>query len=98
MEQQQLSWIAGYFWGVADVVLSSTYYRSVCRAVTLPVSVSRQFKVVFEPTESFFLDTTAGVDVSNVVNRYGALRQVGSPEIRTCTYLPQATCPRGQPA
>ncbi len=75
MDQQQLSWITNFIWGIADDVLRDLYVRGKYRDVILPMTVLRRLDVVLEPTKQDVLDMKASLDDAGIVNQDGALRQ-----------------------
>src|SRR5664279_4758138 len=75
MEQNQLSWIANYIWGIADDVLRDLYVRGKYRDVILPITVLRRLDSLLEPTKSAVLDMRATLDKAGIVNQDQALRQ-----------------------
>ena len=50
-ELNNLNWIAGYIWGIADDVLRDLYVRGKYRDVILPMTVLRRLDAVLEPTK-----------------------------------------------
>ena len=75
MEQSQLTWIAGYIWGIADDVLRDLYKRGEYRDIVLPATVLRRLDVVLEPTKQAVLDMKTSLDEAGVVHQDQALRQ-----------------------
>lgn len=56
MQQNQLSWITNFIWGIADDVLRDLYVRGKYRDVILPMVVLRRLDAVLEPTNRAVLD------------------------------------------
>ncbi len=75
MEQQQLSWIVNFIWGIADDVLRDLYVRGKYRDVILPMTVLRRFDAVLEPTKQAVLERKASLDKAKITNQDPALRQ-----------------------
>ena len=75
MDQPQLTWIAGFIWGIADDVLRDLYVRSKYRDVILPMTVLRRLDAVLEPTKLAVLDMKASLDKAKITNQDQALRQ-----------------------
>jgi type I restriction enzyme M protein len=75
MDQPQLTWIAGFIWGIADDVLRDLYVRSKYRDVILPMTVLRRLDAVLEPTKQAVLGMKASLDKAKITNQDQALRQ-----------------------
>ena len=75
MEQNQLSWIANFIWGIADDVLRDVYVRGKYRDVILPMTVIRRLDAVLEPTKQAVLDMKKRLDRAGITNQDAALRQ-----------------------
>jgi len=75
MEQNQLSWIANFIWGIADDVLRDVYVRGKYRDVILPMTVIRRLDAVLEPTKQAVLDMKKRPDRAGITNQDAALRQ-----------------------
>jgi type I restriction enzyme M protein len=75
MEQNTLSWIANFIWGIADDVLRDLYVRGKYRDVILPMTVLRRLDAVLEPTKKAVLDMKASLDKEKITNQDQALRQ-----------------------
>lgn len=75
MEQNNLNWITGYIWGIADDVLRDLYVRGKYRDVILPMTVLRRFDAVLENSKQAVLDMKASLDNAGVVEQDQALRQ-----------------------
>ena len=75
MEQNQLSWIANFIWGIADDVLRDLYVRGKYRDVILPMTVLRRLDAVLEPTKQAVLDMKARLDAVGLTNQDQALRE-----------------------
>lgn len=74
MGQEQLDWIAGFIWGIADDVLRDVYVRGKYRDVILPMTVIRRLDAVLEKTKKDVLATKALLDGREIVNQDAALR------------------------
>ena len=87
MQENQLSWIANFIWGIADDVLRDLYVRGKYRDVILPMTVLRRFDAVLEPTKQAVLDMKASLDKARVTNQEAALRQAaGQPFYNTSKF------------
>src|SRR2546426_10164470 len=75
MEQNQLSWITNFIWGIADDVLRDLYVRGKYRDVILPMIVLRRLDTVLEPTKESVLATKASLDKAGIIHQDAALRQ-----------------------
>ncbi|HSN78511.1 MAG TPA: class I SAM-dependent DNA methyltransferase [Anaerolineae bacterium] len=75
MEQNQLSWIANFIWGIADDVLRDLYVRGKYRDVILPMTVLRRLDAVLEPTKQAVLAMKTTLDQAGIVHQDRALRQ-----------------------
>ena len=75
MEQNNLSWITNFIWGIADDVLRDLYVRGKYRDVILPMTVLRRLNAVLEPNKQEVLDTKAMLDRAGITNQDLALRQ-----------------------
>lgn len=75
MEQNQLSWIVNFIWGIADDVLRDVYVRGKYRDVILPMTIIRRFDVLLETTKQDVLAMKKGLDKSKIVNQEAPLRQ-----------------------
>ena len=71
---QDLSWVAGYIWGIADDVLRDVYVRGKYRDVILPMTVLRRLEAVLEPTREKVLHMKKRLDEIGLVEQDGALR------------------------
>ncbi len=75
MSQNQISWITGYIWGIADDVLRDLYVRGKYRDVILPMTVLRRLDAVLEDSKKAVLDMKATLDKTKVDEQDPALRQ-----------------------
>jgi type I restriction enzyme M protein len=75
MEQNELSWIANFIWGIADDVLRDLYVRGKYRDVILPMTVLRRLDAVLEPTKRAVLDMKVSLDQAKITHQDQALRQ-----------------------
>jgi len=75
MENNQLSWIANFIWGIADDVLRDLYVRGKYRDVILPMTVLRRLDSLLEPSKQAVLDMKTSLDKSGIVHQDQALRQ-----------------------
>ncbi len=74
MTENNLNWITGYIWGIADDVLRDLYVRGKYRDVILPMTVLRRLDAVLEDTKQAVLDMMASLDEAGVVHQDQALR------------------------
>ncbi|MCY4188239.1 MAG: N-6 DNA methylase [Bryobacterales bacterium] len=74
MSSQNLSWIAGYIWNIADDVLRDVYVRGKYRDVILPMTVLRRLDAVLEGTKQAVLEMKARLDEAGVLEQDAALR------------------------
>ena len=74
IEQNQLSWIANFIWGIADDVLRDLYVRGKYRDVILPMTVLRRLDAVLEPTKQDVLDMKQTLDGAGITNQDQPLR------------------------
>ena len=51
LEQNQLNWIAGFIWSIADDVLRDVYVRGKYRDVIPPMTVIRRLDALLEPAK-----------------------------------------------
>lgn len=75
MQQNQLSWITNFIWGIADDVLRDLYVRGKYRDVILPMVVLRRLDAVLEPTNRAVLDQKKQLDEAGITNQDAALRK-----------------------
>jgi len=75
MDQNQLSWIANFIWGIADDVLRDVYVRGKYRDVILPMTVIRRLDAVLVPTKKAVLEMKERLDKAGITNQDAALRQ-----------------------
>jgi type I restriction enzyme M protein len=75
MENDQLTWITNFIWGIADDVLRDLYVRGKYRDVILPMTVIRRLDAVLEPTKQAVMDMKASLDKAGITNQDFALRQ-----------------------
>lgn len=75
MDQQQLSWISNYIWGIADDVLRDLYVRGKYRDVILPMTVIRRLDSLLEPTKKAVLEMKSTLDKAKIVHQDQALRE-----------------------
>ena len=57
--KSNVSWLAGFIWGIADDVLRDLYVRGKYRDVILPMVGIRRLDSVLEPTKQAVLDMKA---------------------------------------
>ncbi len=74
-DQNSLSWITNFIWGIADDVLRDVYVRGKYRDVILPMTVLRRLDAVLEPTKQAVRDMKRRLDEAGVENQEQALRQ-----------------------
>ena len=70
-----LNWITGYIWGIADDVLRDLYVRGKYRDVILPMTVLRRLDAVLEGSKQAVLDMKTYLDEAGIVEQDLALRQ-----------------------
>ncbi|MBU8934895.1 MAG: type I restriction-modification system subunit M [candidate division Zixibacteria bacterium] len=75
MSNGNLSWIAGFIWGIADDVLRDVYTRGKYRDAILPMTVIRRLDAVLEPTKEAVLKLSKQLDDAGVANKQAALCQ-----------------------
>jgi type I restriction enzyme M protein len=75
LEGQQLNWIVGFIWSIADDVLRDVYVRGKYRDVILPMTVIRRLDAVLEPTKEAVLKLDKQLDDAGVANKQAALCQ-----------------------
>jgi len=80
MEQNQLSWITNFIWGIADDVLRDIYVRGKYRDVILPMLVLRRLDAVLEPNKQAVLEMKATLDEAGITNQDIALRQAAGQD------------------
>lgn len=81
MENQELNWIAGFIWNIADDVLRDVYVRGKYRDVILPMTVIRRLDAVLEPTKDAVLKLGAQLDAAGVANKEAALCQASGAAV-----------------
>ncbi len=74
MSNQDLHWITGYIWSIADDVLRDLYVRGKYRDVILPMTVLRRLDAVLEDSKPAVLDMQAALDQAGVIEQDQALR------------------------
>ncbi|MDE0528098.1 MAG: class I SAM-dependent DNA methyltransferase [Truepera sp.] len=70
-----LNWITGYIWGIADDVLRDLYVRGKYRDVILPMTVLRRLDAVLEGSKQAVLEMKSYLDEAGIVEQDLALRQ-----------------------
>ncbi len=85
MNNQDLHWIAGYIWGIADDVLRDLYVRGKYRDVILPMTVLRRLDAVLEGTKKAVLEMKAMLDGEGVIEQDAALRQAAGQAFYNCS-------------
>ncbi len=70
-----LNWITGYIWGIADDVLRDLYVRGKYRDVILPMTVLRRLDAVLEGSKQAVLDMKSYLEEAGIVEQDLALRQ-----------------------
>lgn len=75
MNENNLSWIVNFIWGIADDVLRDVYVRGKYRDVILPMVVIRRLDAVLEPTKQAVLNMKKTLDDARITNQDAALRQ-----------------------
>ena len=72
--QEQLSWIAGFLWRVADDVLRDLFSSGDYRKVVLPMTVLRRLDAVLVDTKEAVLALKQRLDEAGIVEQDGPLR------------------------
>ena len=85
MNNQDLHWIAGYIWGIADDVLRDLYVRGKYRDVILPMTVLRRLDAVLEGTKKAVLEMKAILDGEGIIEQDAALRQAAGQAFYNCS-------------
>jgi len=75
MPAQDINWIVGFLWNIADDVLRDIYKRGKYRDVILPMVVLRRLDAVLEPTKQAVLKLKADLQKKKITNLEGPLRQ-----------------------
>ena len=87
VNNDNLSWITNYIWGIADDVLRDLYVRGKYRDVILPMTVLRRMDAVLEDNKQALLDMKKRLDDAGVVEQDQALRQAaGQAFYNTSTF------------
>lgn len=73
MASENIGWIIGFIWNIADDVLRDVYVRGKYRDVILPMTVIRRLDAVLESTKEAVLKINAQLDQAGIVNKHGAL-------------------------
>ncbi|MDW7733157.1 MAG: class I SAM-dependent DNA methyltransferase [Methanolobus sp.] len=80
MNENNVSWIANFIWGIADDVLRDLYVRGKYRDVILPMTVLRRLDAVLEPTKKSVLEMKETLDQAGITNQDQALRQAAGQD------------------
>ena len=72
--QEQLTWIAGFLWRVADDVLRDLFSSGDYRKVVLPMTVLRRLDAVLVDTKEAVLKQKKTLDEAGIVEQDGPLR------------------------
>ena len=72
--QEQLTWIAGFLWRVADDVLRDLFSSGDYRKVVLPMTVLRRLDAVLVDTKEAVLKLKQTLDEAGIVEQDGPLR------------------------
>ena len=75
MPQDNLNWITGYIWGIANDVLRDVFVRGKYRDVILPMTVLRRLDAVLEDSKQAVLETKTMLDKAGIDEQDAALRQ-----------------------
>ena len=75
MPQDNLNWITGYIWGIANDVLRDVFVRGKYRDVILPMTVLRRLDAVLEDSKQAVLETKTMLDKAKIDEQDAALRQ-----------------------
>ncbi len=87
MNQQEISRISGFIWGIADDVLRDIFVRGHYRDVILPMIVLRRLDLVLESTKENVLKTQESLNKAKVVNQEQPLRAAaGQPFYNTSKF------------
>ena len=87
MNQQEISRISGFIWGIADDVLRDIFVRGHYRDVILPMIVLRRLDIVLEETKENVLRTQESLTKAGVVNQEQPLRAAaGQPFYNTSKF------------
>ena len=87
MNQQEISRISGFIWGIADDVLRDIFVRGHYRDVILPMIVLRRLDIVLEDTKENVLKTQESLNKAGVVNQEQPLRAAaGQPFYNTSKF------------
>lgn len=66
MKAEDIRWIVGFIWGVADDVLRDVFVRGKYRDVILPMVVIRRLDAVIEPTKQAVLEMSAQLEKQGI--------------------------------
>jgi type I restriction enzyme M protein len=77
MSNNNLNWIAGFIWNIADDVLRDVYVRGKYRDVILPMVVIRRLDAVLEPTKQAVLAMKENLDEAGITNQDTGWRKGG---------------------
>ncbi len=80
MNHQDLHWITGYIWSIADDVLRDLYVRGKYRDVILPMTVLRRLDAVLEDSKPAVLELKATLDKAGVIEQDQALRSASAQD------------------
>ncbi|KXS42219.1 MAG: type I restriction-modification system methyltransferase subunit [Methanolobus sp. T82-4] len=80
MNDNNVSWIANFIWGIADDVLRDLYVRGKYRDVILPMTVLRRLDAVLEPSKQSVLEMKETLDQAGITNQDQALRQAAGQD------------------
>jgi type I restriction enzyme M protein len=87
VNQQEISRISGFIWGIADDVLRDIFVRGHYRDVILPMIVLRRLDLVLESTKENVLKTQESLNKAKVVNQEQPLRAAaGQPFYNTSKF------------
>lgn len=66
MKAEDIRWIVGFIWGVADDILRDVFVRGKYRDVILPMVVIRRLDAVLEPTKQAVLEMSAQLEKQGI--------------------------------
>jgi type I restriction enzyme M protein len=87
LNQQEISRISGFIWGIADDILRDIFVRGHYRDVILPMIVLRRLDLVLETTKENVLKTQESLNKAKVINQEQPLRAAaGQPFYNTSRF------------
>ncbi|HEB02037.1 MAG TPA: SAM-dependent DNA methyltransferase, partial [Nitrospirae bacterium] len=73
MANNNVNWIAGFIWGIANDILRDVYNRGKYRDVILPMTVIRRLDAELESTKEAVIKLSKQLDDAGVANKDAAL-------------------------